>query len=138
MNITNNINMFNHFNTFEYQNIKKEAIDILEIIITEYELDENKKPSLSSLNSLLLFLNNLDGLNINYIISISESGIFYLDWDENENISLTIKFKSSFMLEYSIFHTSVYSNKRNVFNGRVNVLDAVFIIKKLLVINSDK
>ena len=83
---------------------------------------EVQERMIGSLKSMLLFLFALKRFK-EPEISVGESGLFYLDWEEELDNSLTVRFKNDFMLDYSLFQPSAYANKLTVRNGKLPVLD---------------
>jgi len=87
-----------------------------------YPEEEGDEISVESLKGMLLFLYSLKRFK-EPEISISETGVFYVDWEEEVNNSLTVRFKDDFFLEYSLFQPSVHTDKWNIRNGKVHILD---------------
>ncbi len=84
--------------------------------------EEGDEISVESLKGMLLFLYSLKRFK-EPEISISETGVFYVDWEEEVNDSLTVRFKDDFLLEYSLFQPSVHTDKWNIRNGKMHVSD---------------
>jgi len=111
----------------------KNKLYIIKLIkerIHEFHKEEPEEVNIDSLKSMLLFLYNLD----NYTkpnISISDDGIFYVDWEKHNNDSLTTRFKSNFMVEFSLFQSNSHNNKLAIRNGFLFVLDFISDLYKL-------
>ncbi len=103
---------------------KQYLFDIIEkeVEAFEEEKEEDIGISLESFKGMLLFLYGLSSF-AKPEISISETGVFYLDWEKADNNSLTIRFKDNFFLEYSLFSPSKYTDKLNIRSGMIHVLD---------------
>jgi hypothetical protein len=110
---------------------KQYLFDLLtEVIKDFYQEEENSEFSTESLKGILLFLYSLKKFK-RPEISISETGVFYIDWEEEINNSLTVRFKDDFFLEYSLFQPSDHSDKWNIRNGKIHVLDFINDLSKL-------
>jgi len=110
---------------------KQYLFELLTEVIEEfYQEEEHSDISTESLKGILLFLYSLKKFKEPQI-SISETGVFYIDWEEEINDSLTIRFKDEFLLEYSLFQPSEYTDKWNIRNGKIHVLDFINDLSKL-------
>jgi hypothetical protein len=111
---------------FQYQYLFK----IISEAIDDFRPDEIVPISVSSLKGMLVFLFSLERFAVPSI-SISDTGIFYIDWKHSFKDSLTVRFKSNLILEYSLFQPSMHTDKLLIRNGRVHVLDFESDIRKL-------
>ncbi len=109
---------------------KQYLFGFLAEVIEDFYLEEGDELSVESLKGMLLFLYSLKRFK-EPEISISETGIFYIDWEEDANNSLTVRFKDDFLLEYSLFQPSNHTSKWNIRSGKMHVLDFKDDLSKL-------
>ncbi len=115
----------------QFPSSKQYLFDVLSEVMQDFYSEEDNAPiSIDSLKGMLIFLFSLEQFT-EPTISISDSGLFYIDWEKNHNDSLTIRFKNNFMLEYSLFQPSLHTNKLAIRNGQTHVLDFEADIRKL-------
>ncbi len=124
------INELIHFGKRVFPESKQYLFELLTELIEEFDLEEGDDLSVGSLKGMLLFLYSLKKFK-EPDISISETGLFYLDWEEEMNNSLTVRFRDDFILEYSLFQPSNHTDKLNIKNGKVHVLDFKEDLSKL-------
>ncbi|WP_204103208.1 MULTISPECIES: hypothetical protein [Spirulina sp. CCY15215] len=95
------------------------------------DLEEDDELSLESLKTMFLFIGSLENITKPSSLTVSESGLFYLEWEKDKNDSLTLRFKKDYYLDYVIFKPSLYINKRIILNGSMYVLDMIDYINDL-------
>jgi len=101
---------------------KQYFLDLLTEAIKDFYEEEDTEISIESLKGILFFLYSLTKFK-KPDISICETGLFYIDWEEEKNNSLTVRFKEDFFIEYSLFQPCEYSEKWNIRNGMVHILN---------------
>ena len=95
------------------------------------DLEEDDELSLESLKTMFLFIGSLENISKPDSLTVSESGLFYLEWEKDKNDSLNFRFKKDYYLDYVIFKPSLYINKRIILNGSMYVLDMIDYINDL-------
>jgi len=83
--------------------------------------DEEVTVSADSLKSMLLFLMKLQKINL-VDMTVSEEGLFHLQWKKANFHVATLRFKPSY-LDYVVFLPSQESNHPIVLNGKMGVFD---------------
>ncbi len=86
--------------------------------------DEEVTVSAASLKSMLLFLIKLQNFN-RVGITVSEDGLWHLDWEKNDIHSITLRFKELENLDYAIFLPSQYVDKPIILSGSMNIFDFI-------------
>jgi len=86
--------------------------------------------SLDSLKSMLLFIFVVKNFS-KPSLTMNESGYFQLSWRKNINNLITLRFKNEYFLDYVIFKSSRYFEKRLILNGSMNILDFIDYINAL-------
>jgi hypothetical protein len=87
--------------------------------------------SLESLKSMFLFIGTITNISKPSSITVSESGIFYLEWEKDRNNSITMRFKKDYFLDYVIFRPSSHTSKRIILNGSMNTMDFIDYLNNL-------
>lgn len=93
--------------------------------------EEDFDISLESLKSMLLFIGTIGNITKPSSITVSESGLFYLEWERNRNNSITMRFKKDYFLDYVIFKPSLHTSKRIILNGSMNSMDFIDYLNDL-------
>lgn len=96
--------------------------------------DEDVTVSADSLKSMLLFLIKLQNFN-RVSMTVSEEGLWHLDWEKNDVHSITLRFKELDNLDYAIFLPSQYVDKPIILSGSMNIFDFIeqLVIKNNLI-----
>lgn len=92
--------------------------------------EEDYDVSLESLKAMLLFVGAMGSFS-KPSITVSESGIFYLEWEKDKNNSITLRFKQDYFIDYVIFKPSLHANKRIILNGSMHALDLIDYLNDL-------
>mgnify|MGYP005846365929 CR=1 FL=1 len=93
--------------------------------------EEDYDISLESLKTMFLFIEALGSISKPSSLTVSESGIFYLEWEKDRNNSITLRFKKDYFLDYVIFKPSSHINQRIIFKGSMYVLDLIDYLNRL-------
>ncbi len=93
--------------------------------------EEDYDVSLESLKTMFLFVEAVGSISKPSSLTVSESGLFYLEWKQDRNNSLTLRFKKDYFLDYVIFKPSSHTSKRIIFNGSMYVLDLIDYLNAL-------
>jgi len=93
--------------------------------------EEDCDLSLESLKSMFLFIGTIGNISKPSSITVSESGLFYLEWEKDRNNSITMRFKKDYFLDYVIFRPSSHTSKRIILNGSMNTMDFIDYLNNL-------
>jgi hypothetical protein len=93
--------------------------------------EEDCDLSLESLKSMFLFIGTIANISKPSSITVSESGLFYLEWEKDRNNSITMRFKKDYFLDYVIFRPSLHTSKRIILNGSMNTMDFIDYLNNL-------
>ncbi|MFM7405248.1 MAG: hypothetical protein ACKO3K_00890 [Cuspidothrix sp.] len=93
--------------------------------------EEDCDLSLESLKSMFLFIGTIANVSKPSSITVSESGLFYLEWEKDRNNSITMRFKKDYFLDYVIFRPSSHTSKRIILNGSMNTMDFIDYLNNL-------
>jgi hypothetical protein len=93
--------------------------------------EEDCDLSLESLKSMFLFIGTIANISKPSSITVSESGLFYLEWEKDRNNSITMRFKKDYFLDYVIFRPSSHTSKRIILNGSMNTMDFIDYLNNL-------
>jgi hypothetical protein len=93
--------------------------------------EEDCDLSLESLKSMFLFIGTIANISKPSSITVSESGLFYLEWEKDRNNSITMRFKKDYFLDYVIFRPSSHTSKRIILNGSMNTMDFIDYLNSL-------
>jgi len=85
--------------------------------------EEDYDLSLESLKTMFLFIGAMGSISKPSSLTVSETGLFYLEWEKDRNNSITVRFKTDYFLDYVICKPSLHIDKRIVFNGSIYALD---------------
>ncbi|VXD17927.1 conserved hypothetical protein [Planktothrix serta PCC 8927] len=99
--------------------------------LCDSEEDEDYEISLESLKTMFLFLEAIGSIFKPSSLTVSETGLFYLEWERDRNNSITLRFKKDYFLDYVIFKPSLHINKRITFNGSMYALDLIDYLNDL-------
>lgn len=94
--------------------------------------DDAMVVSADSLKSMLLFLMKLQKINP-VDITVSENGLWHLDWEKTDIHSMTLRFRADNCLDYAIFLPSQHVDKPIILSGSINIFDFI----EQLVIKND-
>ena len=72
---------------------------------------------------MFLFIGAMGSISKPSSLTVSETGLFYLEWEKDRNNSITVRFKTDYFLDYVICKPSLHIDKRIVFNGSIYALD---------------
>ncbi|MCC3405453.1 MAG: hypothetical protein JGK17_07630 [Microcoleus sp. PH2017_10_PVI_O_A] len=95
------------------------------------DCEEEYDVSLDSLKTMFIFVEAIGNISKPSSLTVSESGLFYLEWERDKNNSITVRFKKDYFLDYVIFKPSLHIDKRIIFNGSMYALDLVDFLKDL-------
>jgi len=96
------------------------------------DADEDCIISLESLKSMFLFVGKIGNFSRPHSITVSENGLFYMEWERDNNNSITLRFVRDYFLDYVIFKASSHiKNKRIIFNGSMSVMDMIDYLNDL-------
>jgi hypothetical protein len=95
------------------------------------DCEEDYDVSLDSLKTMFIFVEAIGNISKPSSLTVSESGLFYLEWERDRNNSITVRFKKDYFLDYVIFKPSLHIDKRIIFNGSMYALDLVDFFKDL-------
>jgi hypothetical protein len=93
--------------------------------------EEDHDVSLESLKGMFLFIGATGNISKPSSLTVSESGLFHLEWEKDRNNSITVQFKKNYFLDYVIFKPSPHINKRIILNGSMNTMDLIDYLKDL-------
>ncbi|MDY6783982.1 MAG: hypothetical protein SW833_15790 [Cyanobacteriota bacterium] len=95
------------------------------------DLEEDYDLSLESLKTLLLFVGSIENMSKPSSLTVSEDGLFYLEWEKDRKNSVTARFKKDYFLDYAIFQPSSHIRKRIVYSGSMYALELIDYFDKL-------
>ncbi len=90
--------------------------------------EEDYDVSLESLKTMFLFVEAIGSISKPSSLTVSESGLFYLEWERNKNNSITVRFKKDYFLDYVIFKPSSHIDKRIILKGSMYALDLIDLL----------
>ncbi|MDF0555822.1 hypothetical protein [Kamptonema sp. UHCC 0994] len=90
--------------------------------------EEDYDISLESLKTMFLFVEVIGSISKPSSLTVSESGIFYLEWERDKNNSITLRFKKDYFLDYVIFKPSSHINQRIILKGSMYALDLIDLL----------
>ncbi|OCR01728.1 hypothetical protein BCD67_13995 [Oscillatoriales cyanobacterium USR001] len=90
--------------------------------------EEDHDVSLESLKTMFLFVEAIGSISKPSSLTVSESGIFYLEWERDKNNSITVRFKKDYFLDYVIFKPSSHINQRIILKGSMYALDLIDLL----------
>ena len=90
--------------------------------------EEEYDISLESLKTMFLFVEAIGRISKPSSLTVSESGIFYLEWERDRNNSITVRFKKDYFLDYVIFKPSSHINQRIILKGSMYALDLIDLL----------
>lgn len=93
--------------------------------------EEDYDVSLESLKTMFLFVEAIGSISKPSSLTVSESGLFYLEWERDRNNSITVRFKKDYFLDYVIFKPSLHIKKRITLNGSMYALDLIDYLSDL-------
>lgn len=93
--------------------------------------EDDVEISLESLKGMFLFVGTLGKISKPSSLTVSDNGFFYLEWETDENNSITLRFKKDDFCDYVIFQPSSHLSKRIILNGSMYVLDLINYLNNL-------
>ncbi len=93
--------------------------------------EEDVEMSLESLKSMFLFVGTLGNISKPSSLTVSDNGLFHLEWETDENNSITLRFKKNYFSDYVIFLPSLHLTKPIILNGSMYVLDLINYLNNL-------
>lgn len=93
--------------------------------------DEDDDLSLESLKTMFFFVEAIGNISKPSSLTVSESGLFYLEWERDVNNSITVRFKKDYFLDYVIFESRLDINEPRVLNGSMDALDFIDYLNDL-------
>jgi hypothetical protein len=112
---------------------RKHLSNRLEQLISFYNEEEEEEEgeiSVESLKSMLVFFSEKVKFN-SPSITLSEDGIFQVNWRKDNLNLITLRFKNENSADFLIFESSQYTDKPEISNGSKTVFKLVEDIKKL-------
>lgn len=97
------------------------------------DAEEDYDLSLDSFRTMLLFVGAINNVAKPTILTVGESGLFYLKWKKDKKNGITVLLKTDYFLDYVIFKPSSYISKRIILNGSMYALDLVDYLKDLTI-----
>jgi hypothetical protein len=79
--------------------------------------EEDYDVSLESFKTMFLFVEAIGSISKPSSLTVSENGIFHLEWERDRNNSITLRFKKDYFTDYVIFKPSSHISKRIILNG---------------------
>jgi hypothetical protein len=93
--------------------------------------EEDYDVSLESFKTMFLFVEAIGSISKPSSLTVSENGIFHLEWEKDRNNSITLRFKKDYFSDYVIFKPSSHISKRIILNGSMYVLDLIDYLNDL-------
>lgn len=93
--------------------------------------EEDYDVSLESFKTMFLFVEALGSISKPSSLTVSENGIFHLEWERDRNNSITLRFKKDYFTDYVIFKPSSHISKRIILNGSMYALDLIDYLNDL-------
>lgn len=90
--------------------------------------EEDYDVSLESLKTMFLFVEAIGSISKPSSLTVSERGIFYLEWERDRNNSITLRFKKDYFLDYVIFKPSSHIKQRIILKGSMYALDLIDLL----------
>lgn len=93
--------------------------------------EEDVEISLESFKSMFFFVGTLGNISKPSSLTVSDNGLFHLEWETDENNSITLRCKKDYFCDYVIFMPSSHLSQPIILNGSMYVLDLIDYLNNL-------